>query len=999
MSLRDSKSANFFMKRAVFVAVGVAVALGVLVFGYWRWNQRPPLRAGYNSFSPYILPEPGHTPKGIAVEIVTRAAERARIPIEWVPVPGTADEALRNGTIDFFPLLTVTPARQKEFLLSQPWWEQEVMLISRADAPVHTADGTTGRRVAIRGLAIVEDLAKRLFPRAELIRIPAEDRMLVSLCSGSVDAVFLDERLVTSQLLKGIPECANHPLSVASVPNSHFSLATVASPREASRAGRLFQQVALLALDGTVSEVASHWSLYNPYYNRNLKDVVDAQARTTLLRWGLAGMTLAALLVAVQANRIRRARVAAELARKKAEESEQQFNAFMQHMPAITLIKNADGRVLYANSEYYRFFGSAPETVIGRPCNELVPVDIANRIHRMELEILEHNEIREYRETVPNANGEPREFLALNFPFSRGSDRLIGSIWLDITERKRTQEALRFSQFSMDRSADTIFWLDAAGSIFYANESACRNLGYSMAEIAGMSIERIDPEFHARDLGQTLAALREQVSKTVETVYMARDGRGIPVEVNLNYIEFDGRDYICCIARDIAERKRAERELAYQALHDAVTGLPNRRLLETRLETALEEARAGQHAIAVAYLDLDGFKYVNDTLGHGAGDELLRGVGARLRACLRDGDTLARMGGDEFTVVLKGLRHVEAARRVAQNMLACLEDRFLVEGHEFWVSASLGISIFPRDGAEASELLRTADAAMYEAKRRGKNRIQFFTAAMGQAAKEHVEIESHLRRALELGELTLEYQPQVEIASGRTRRYEAFLRWRNPHLGLVPPRKFVPVAEDNGLIVPIGDWSLMTACRDAAQWSASPAGCATGVAVNVSAVQFARPDFTAKILDALKRTGLAPALLDLEITEAGIMQNVEEAIEKIRALRDMGVTLSLDDFGAGYSSLSYLQKLPMGSLKINPAFLRDIVSDPKAVPVAQALVSLAHGLGMEVVMVGVESPEQLAAVTQIGGDLVQGLVAGEPGPKPDFAPPPPVSYRDAHATM
>ena len=965
-------------RKITFTAVLIAV-LAVPWASYSVRGRPATVRAGFNEFSPYIIPSEDNQPRGLAIEIVGQAAARANISIQWVFIHGTADDALRRGQIDLFPLLTVTSQRLAEFHVSDPWWENEIALISLDKEKIQTAAETSGKRVAIRGLPILQALAQKLFPHAELVVIPQMERMIESLCTGRVDAFFLDERLVESQLLRGVPACSGHPLYVASIPNGSFSLATVASRGSAAAADKIYAQIARLALDGTLSEVASRWSLYNPYYNRHLSKAIDAEQRATLLRWGLAAMTLIVILVAVQATRIRRAKLVAEAARRKAEESEQRFNAFMQHIPAITCIKDAKGKVIHVNEAFCKETGLTPAQVAGKTVADFLPAEIADRISRRHLEVLERNESCEFRETLRDGSGEEHDFLILNFPFANAAGaKFTGSIWLDITDRKRAQEALRFSQFSIDRSTETVLWVDAEARIFYANEASCRILGYSREELTRMTILQIDTGCSAEMFVKSFAELKEVGAKTIETGYQRRDGSVVAVEVNHNYLEFDGREYTCCIGRDIAERKRAERELAHQALHDSLTGLPNRRLLETQLAQSLKGAHADQCAVAVAYLDLDGFKFVNDTLGHSAGDTLLKQVAARLAGCLREGDTLARVGGDEFTVIMNGLRHAEAARRCAQRLLSALQDPFAIGGHEFWVSASFGIGLYPRDGAEATALLQNSDAAMYEAKRRGKNRIQFYTPAMGHVVKERLEIANQLRRAIEREELSLHFQPRVSLATGAVRWLEAVLRWRNATLGLVSPQKFIPPAEDNGLIVPIGLWALAAACRDAADWIADPAASSVGVSINVSVVQFARPDFVEGVIATLEETGLDPRLLELEVTEAVVSAGIEEVIEKMKRLRAAKVGLSLGDFGAGSSSLHYLQKLPVDTLKIGPSFVRDLAIDPRAVAVAESLVSLAHSLAMRVVIDGVETQEQLEAVRRIGCDLAQGILIGEP---------------------
>ena len=431
--------------------------------------------------------------------------------------------------------------------------------------------------------------------------------------------------------------------------------------------------------------------------------------------------------------------------------------------------------------------------------------------------------------------------------------------------------------------------------------------------------------------------------------------------------------------------QEATAELAYHANHDVLTDLPNRRLFADRLEQAIALSRRTAKKTALLYIDLDGFKIVNDTLGHSTGDSLLREVVIRLKDRLRQCDTLARMGGDEFTLIAAGLTEPEAAATVADRVREVLQPPFLIEGNELFVTASVGISIYPRDGLDVSQLLRSADAAMYEAKRQGKNRAVFFTPEIGQAANSRLELETHLRSALEDHEFVLHYQPQFELATQRLIRFEALIRWDHPTLGLVPPSTFIPIAEECGLIVPIGNWVITEACRTARKWH--DAGCHNvPVSVNVSSEQFSRPDFIDNVLDIVRRTPLSPSLLELELTETLVMRNIDEVAPKIARLRQEGILVSIDDFGSGYSSFNYLQKLPVEAVKIDRAFIQYLESAPKARSVVKGMVTLAHSIGLRVVVEGVETAGQLKALLSTGADEVQGFLLGRPAPAENHLP-------------
>jgi diguanylate cyclase (GGDEF)-like protein len=432
------------------------------------------------------------------------------------------------------------------------------------------------------------------------------------------------------------------------------------------------------------------------------------------------------------------------------------------------------------------------------------------------------------------------------------------------------------------------------------------------------------------------------------------------------------------VASAIERRKLADK-LSWQAHHDTLTGLPNRQLFRDRLGQALALAQRNASQLAVIYMDVDRFKQINDTMGHAAGDELLRQTATRLQACIRSSDTLARLGGDEFTVVLTQITSSADAMRAARMMMEAMRAPFVVGNRELFVTLSLGISVYPDDGADGGALMVNADVAMYRAKEMGRDNFQWFDPEMNAAASERMEMESHLRRALELGELSLEYQPQCD-RDGKVVGFEALMRWRHPLLGQVSPVRFIPLAEDSGLIVPMGEWALRQACAQAAQWRRTRAGLR--VSVNVSAVQFRRLEFIDTVRQALRDTGLPPEALELEITESLLLQSARESSANLYALRALGVGVAIDDFGTGYSSLSYLHKLPISTLKIDQSFVREIGEEGapghEQAPIIRTIIALAHNLGMAVVAEGVETETQRRVLLALGCEGLQGYLLHRP---------------------
>ncbi len=427
------------------------------------------------------------------------------------------------------------------------------------------------------------------------------------------------------------------------------------------------------------------------------------------------------------------------------------------------------------------------------------------------------------------------------------------------------------------------------------------------------------------------------------------------------------------------ERKRLELQVSRLAHYDGLTSVPNRRLLQDRLGHALARARREGGMLALLFLDLDNFKQVNDSLGHSAGDVLLKAVAQRLVGSVRQSDTVARLGGDEFAVVIPEVRKPEDAARFARKVLDLLAEPFIVEGRELFASASIGVSLYPADGGTEEALLRAADTAMYAAKQAGRNRYRLCSVPPGTGAPDRLSLSVGLRRALERGEFVLHYQPQLEILTGRLVGLEALLRWRHPVLGMLPPGEFVPLAEQSGLIVPIGQWVLERACAQLRAWR--DAGVPPlRVAVNVSSRQFAEESLVDSIAGAAVRHHIDPGLLELELTESGLMHNEAAAAESLRSLRVSGVRVALDDFGTGYSSLSHLKKLPLDVLKIDQSFVREIGPEGDDDAIGAAIITMAHALGLEVVAEGVETAEQLAFLRRQRCDNAQGYFLGAPLP-------------------
>jgi diguanylate cyclase (GGDEF)-like protein/PAS domain S-box-containing protein len=552
--------------------------------------------------------------------------------------------------------------------------------------------------------------------------------------------------------------------------------------------------------------------------------------------------------------------------------------------------------------------------------------------------------------------------------------------FLEEIVRERTNELHKSNQTLsalIEASPLAIFVLNAEGRVALWNPAARRMFGWEEQEVLGKPFPF--------DTGGSDSGFEDALAGKLVAGYETRRRRkdGSVVDVNVwttalrdQHSEVSG---IMVVVADVTERKAAEAQINYLAYHDTLTGLPNRVSFEERLA----EAAAHAASLAVMFLSLDRFKKFNDTLGHTVGDQLLKSVAERLTASVRDGDTVARFGSDEFAFLLTRINGADDAARAAREFQRVLDPVFDVGGHELYVTASIGISVYPEDGADAQELLKSAGAALYRAKQSGGNNYQFYTADMNERALHRLALENKLRWAIERGEFRVHYQPQVCINTGRVIGMEALVRWQHPEMGLIPPVEFIPLAEDTSLISPIGEWVLRTACAQARQWRDSGFD-ALRVGVNLSPRQFQQPDLVPMVERLLKETGLDAASLELEVTESSVMKNAAVSIRTLGELKAMGIKIAVDDFGSGYSSLSYLKSLPIDVLKIDQSFVRDMTADPKDAAIVMAIIQLAHSLQLEVKAEGVETEEQLRFLSFLRCDAMQGYLFCRPLPADAF---------------
>jgi diguanylate cyclase (GGDEF)-like protein/PAS domain S-box-containing protein len=567
-----------------------------------------------------------------------------------------------------------------------------------------------------------------------------------------------------------------------------------------------------------------------------------------------------------------------------------------------------------------------------------------------------------------------------------GSLRGFSEISRDLSESEESEARYRGL---LEAAPDAMVVVNQDGEIVLLNVQAEKQFGYRRDELVGQKVKNIIPEgFAERLIADALRsaedALAQQIGMGIELNGRRKDGSEFPIEIMLSPLEGAEGILVTAAIRDITTRKKADALMIHSSEHDFLTGLPNRMLLNDRVNQAILLALRHRRRVAVLFLDLDGFKHINDSLGHPTGDKLLQSVGKRLVDCVRGSDTVSRQGGDEFVVLLSEEEDSEDASIAARRMLRVVAEAHFIDQHDLHVTCSVGISLYPDDGLNAETLIKNADTAMYQAKENGRQTYQYFKPAMNVRAVERQSIEEGLRRALERQEFVVHYQPKINLKTGRITGAEALLRWTHPIRGAVSPAQFIPVAEDCGLILPIGTWVLRQACQQARAWV--DAGLPLGtMAVNISAMQLRSENFLEGVFAILQDTRLDPRLLELELTESVLMKHAESTASILTALRDRGVQVAVDDFGTGYSSLSYLRKFPIDALKIDQSFVGQITTVPDETIIVKAVIGLGRSLKLRVIAEGVETQEQLAFLQAHQCDEAQGYYFSRPVLPQQFA--------------
>lgn len=645
---------------------------------------------------------------------------------------------------------------------------------------------------------------------------------------------------------------------------------------------------------------------------------------------------------------------------------------------------DAEGRISFGNEQAAQLLLPPGETLIGRKVWSFFQKRVRMRLEERFRLALERREALELEELDAPAT----HWLELRgFPFGGG----LALHLRDVTARRQAQQHLKLLEGSIARLNDIVIITEAAPfrepgpRIVFVNDAFEHRTGYSREEVLGRSPRLLQgPQTQRAELDRIRSALEQWERVRVDLINYTKAGEPFWVDLDVSPVWDESRrlTHWVAVGRDITERKQAEEKIQYLAFYDPLTQLPNRQLLLDRLEAAVAESAGNARQGALMFIDLDNFKVLNDTLGHQKGDMLLQQVARRLRNCVAKSDVVARLGGDEFVVLLenraeKPLDPVTAAQAVSQRILAALGEPYVLPGYMHHSTCSIGVTLFGNDATSMNELLKQADLAMYQAKAAGRNAVRFFDPEMQAVATANAALASDLRQAWRENQLKIEYQPQVGLG-GEVVGVEALLRWEHPVRGIVHPAQFIPSAEETSLIVPIGNWVLQAACAQLALWAGHPQRRKLCIAVNVSVRQFRHPNFVDDVVHCVRQAGIDPSCLKLELTESLLADGLDVTLAKMRSLKEMGVRLSLDDFGIGYSSLSYLKRLPLDELKIDREFVKDILTDANDAAISVTIIGLARSLGLQVIAEGVETEEQRDFLARQGCTRFQGFLYSRP---------------------
>ncbi|MCF6345963.1 MAG: EAL domain-containing protein [Thiomicrorhabdus sp.] len=663
------------------------------------------------------------------------------------------------------------------------------------------------------------------------------------------------------------------------------------------------------------------------------------------------------------------------------------FDSVLKHSPSCLAFKNLSGQFVRVNAKFCHVFGVTEQEIVGKLESDVFQLNDSVAFAEADRAVIKQVKVFETEVDI-SINGIQRTFIQVKFPWLTPQQEVcgVGCVLTETTRVKWLEKNYGLAQKVIENATEAVVFTDAKGLIIDVNNAYQTITGYQRKELIGKNPNVLKSGRHDRSFYQAMwGEIKAQGHWSGEVWDRRKNGEIYPKWLMINAMldeEGVATGYVGLFS-DLSEQKEAEEKLEELSFYDPLTHLPNRILFHDRLSVGLSIAKREKHPLAVLLLDLDRFKIVNDSLGHNVGDELLELIAKRFVTLGRESDTVARLGGDEFAVLLPELSNAEDASVVAQNFIDVLLEPFCLSGQSINISVSIGVSIFPSDGADVDGLIKRAELALYKAKEQGRNTYHYFSQELQDAVFEQLEMEDEMRHAILNQQFTLFYQPKISLKTNKITGMEALVRWIHPEKGLIPPDKFIPLAEESGLIIPLGEWILQEACRATAEWVKKYDENLV-VAVNLSARQFKSEDLLKTIQNTLDTFQLDPKNIELEITESCVMENVENALQTMKDFRKSRLRLAIDDFGTGYSSLGYLKQFPMNTLKIDRSFIMDLTPDSDDAAIVEVVILLAKKLGLDVVAEGVETDAQLAFLRAQGCQYVQGYLLSRPLPADEF---------------
>lgn len=932
------------------------------------------LKVGLYQNPPKIFTSRNGEPTGILVDVLDRIALDEGWNIQYVPCQWEdCLSSLRAGRIDLLPDLAYTNERAQQYAFHQvaalhSWSE----VYGRQGLVVTSVQDLAGKRIAIlRGssqIEVLKDLLSSHGVRATLVFLDSIEGEFQQVVNGNADVAISNNYFGD---LKA-PQYGLVPTPIVFQPARLFYAAPKGRHSEVLAAIDRHLATWQSDPDSVYYEILRKW--------RPETGLAQVPRAVWLCLAAVVGLLLSSLATAVVLRR------KVNIQTRDLKQSEQMLSTILDSVSSLIYIKDTDYRYTYVNHAMCELLGKPASSILGKTDVDLFGAETASALNARDRIVIERGERVVAEEIKGDPEGEPpRTFLSTKIPLNGADGRpyALCGISTDITDRKHTEDSLRVAA-AVFHSQEGMFVTGPDTNMLDVNAAFTRMTGISVSDLRGKPMPKVMSEGSSKDYWPAIWGDVRRYGRWQGEVWASRStAPPFPAWLTLTAVQDqDGRTtHYVGTQTDITQRHQVQEQITRLAYYDSLTGLPNRRLLMDRMRQCLSTHRGAAHAGALLFIDLDNFKDLNDTRGHEAGDELLQQVAQRILGCCNETDTVARLGGDEFVVLIEdaganGVMANEHARALAHKILAEIALPYAVDGAIHRCTCSIGVEVCLASNASVDDLMKRGDLAMYDAKRSGRNTVRFYHDGLEHEVSRRTLVEAELREGLEHGRFRLHFQGQFDL-DGKMIGAETLVRWQHPTRGLIGPTDFIGIAEDAGLILPLGEWIMMTACRKLAEWSAS-ALPRVPLAVNVSTRQIREPDFVERTLALLDETGVNPSMLKIELTESTLIEDIDDTIAKMRRLKECGVAFSLDDFGTGYSSLSYLKQLPLDQLKIDRSFVRDVLTDPNDAAIATSIVAMAKALGLGLIAEGVEKKEQRDFLAALGCDAFQGYLYAEP---------------------